>query len=596
MDLRIRSPLLAVTLICLAGLVAATGAARADNQSLTVEIAVSGPDAGKLKKALNGLSTLENTKSKGVASLGAVRRLASTDANRFIDALHADGYYGCQVDTKITSTETGYDAAFTVSPGPLFQITGYKIEYTDVGLDSRPTSPAQLHIDTDNSPRGTDILAIQQKIVSKLRDAGYPSAQITERRADARLDKGGAQIVFVTESGELASFGPTVWPDGLRTRTDYLNTFVNWRQGQTYSVAKTDQMRDDLAETGLFTVIDIQPGKTAPDGTTPVDVSLTERKRRTFAAGLSYSTNIGAGAQASWVDRNLLRRGQRFEADADVSQQAQSLKLSFGDPRVFKLTDLILATTLKNEYDDPFTAKTLDMTAELDHHYTHKLIGKAGVELFASASEDSFGRHQSYLVGLPVGAAYSNLDNILNPTKGVSAVARFEPYVGISGGTVSFFQVEGNANYHHPFDRRAQFVLALWTHMGASLGANVEAVPTDKRYYAGGAGSVRAYGYRLIGPTDATGNPTGGRSVLEGGGELRFPVRGNFGGAVFLEGGGVSQSGLFVFDQGIRYGAGIGARYYTSIGPIRADIAFPLNPRPHIDDVVQFYISLGQPF
>ena len=83
--------------------------------------------------------------------------------------------------------------------------------------------------------------------------------------------------------------------------------------------------------------------------------------------------------------------------------------------------------------------------------------------------------------------------------------------------------------------------------------------------------------------------------MIEGGGELRFPIEGKFGGAVFLEGGSVSQQGIFAFDQGIRYGAGFGVRYYTAIGPVRVDFAFPLNPRK-IDDPVQFYVSLGQAF
>ncbi len=161
---------------------------------------------------------------------------------------------------------------------------------------------------------------------------------------------------------------------------------------------------------------------------------------------------------------------------------------------------------------------------------------------------------------------------------------------------MSFSQLEGTASYHWPFDRNNQWVGALWARSGASLGAGVAAIPADKRYYAGGAGSVRAYGYRLIGPLDAQNEPTGGRSVLEGGGELRFPVADSFGGVVFLEGGAVSPQGLFTFDEGIRYGAGFGVRYYTAIGPIRADFAFPLNPRRRIDNPIQFYISLGQAF
>src|SRR5262249_45036901 len=154
--------------------------------------------------------------------------------------------------------------------------------------------------------------------------------------------------------------------------------------------------------------------------------------------------------------------------------------------------------------------------------------------------EDAFGHHQSVLVGFPVGVAFNNVNNVLNPSSGLITAATFEPYVGASNGAVSFTQLEGTASYHWPFDRNNEWVGALWGRVGASLGANVAAVPADKRYYAGGAGSVRAYGYRLIGPTDSQNQPTGGRSVLEGGGEFRFPIESGFGGVVFLEGGSVS--------------------------------------------------------
>ncbi len=107
---------------------------------------------------------------------------------------------------------------------------------------------------------------------------------------------------------------------------------------------------------------------------------------------------------------------------------------------------------------------------------------------------------------------------------------------------------------------------------------------------------MRGYGYRLLGPTDAAGKPIGGRSVLEGGAELRFPVYQKFGGAVFVEAGGVDETGIFTFKDGIRESAGFGLRYATGFGPIRIDLAFPLDRRGGIDKPVQIYVGLGQAF
>ncbi len=106
---------------------------------------------------------------------------------------------------------------------------------------------------------------------------------------------------------------------------------------------------------------------------------------------------------------------------------------------------------------------------------------------------------------------------------------------------------------------------------------------------------MRGYGYRLLGPTDSEGKPIGGRSVLDGGGEFRFPILHNLGGAIFAEAGGVDETGLFTFKDAIRESIGAGIRYATVVGPIRVDAAFPLERR-QIDKPFQIYVGLGQAF
>lgn len=581
---------LAAMFLCAAARVLA-----AEQPAVRVAIDVSGPDASDLKKMLKPLAQLSSLTTAEEPSLETVRSVAQSDAKRFTEALHAEGFYAGTANVKVDALDDTYRADFTVAPGERYRITSYEIRYTDLGDGARPKTLADLRIDTNGSSRGTDILVIQQKILAGLKARGYPAAVVTERRAEAQVNKPEAKMMFVTTSGVLASFGPTIWPDNLRTRTDYLDTFVPWKQGQTFNMTRVTQLRDDLVDTGLFTVVDIQPGTPGSDGKTPVDVTLAERKPRTFAAGLTYSTNLGVGGQSSWQHRNLFRRGQLLEADLDISQATQSAKLQYKDPRVLRKTDLLISTTLENE-TTPYDAATSDSTVELDYHFTRHLTGKAGGELFFSRSEDAFGHHKAVLFGIPVGVAFNNVNNVLNPTSGLNTAATFTPYFGVSKSTLSFSQIEGTVSYHWPFDHDNQWVGALWARSGASIGAGIADIPADKRYYAGGAGSVRAYGYRLIGPTDSQNEPIGGKSVLEGGGEFRFPVADSIGGVVFLEGGAVSPQGLFTFDEGFRYGAGFGVRYYTAIGPIRADFAFPLNPRRGIDDPVQFYISLGQAF
>jgi translocation and assembly module TamA len=122
-------------------------------------------------------------------------------------------------------------------------------------------------------------------------------------------------------------------------------------------------------------------------------------------------------------------------------------------------------------------------------------------------------------------------------------------------------------------------------------------IAPSRRLYGGGGASVRGYGFQGVGPRDGAGNPTGGASLVEFSAEARIETP-LMGGAVevvpFIDAGSVSRSSAPDFDE-IRWGAGIGIRYKTTFGPIRVDVATPLNPTA-FDSPVVVYVSLGQAF
>jgi len=94
-----------------------------------------------------------------------------------------------------------------------------------------------------------------------------------------------------------------------------------------------------------------------------------------------------------------------------------------------------------------------------------------------------------------------------------------------------------------------------------------------------------------------TGNhPIGGRSIVELSFELRTRITETIGVVAFLDGGAAFESQFPDFSEDLLWGAGVGLRYFTPIGPVRLDVGFPLNRRPGIDDAVQVYVSVGQAF
>ena len=149
---------------------------------------------------------------------------------------------------------------------------------------------------------------------------------------------------------------------------------------------------------------------------------------------------------------------------------------------------------------------------------------------------------------------------------------------------------------YYAIDSEARFILAGRGRVGSIVGESTEDVPANKRFYAGGGGSVRGYEFQSVGPLDNDDDPLGGRSLIAVGAELRTRITDSIGLVPFVDGGTVYDSSYPDFDETFRWAAGLGLRYFTGFGPIRLDVAVPLNKRDDIDDDFEIYISFGQAF
>ncbi|MEA2744273.1 MAG: translocation and assembly module TamA, partial [Acetobacteraceae bacterium] len=137
-------------------------------------------------------------------------------------------------------------------------------------------------------------------------------------------------------------------------------------------------------------------------------------------------------------------------------------------------------------------------------------------------------------------------------------------------------------------------VVALRGIVGKVSGAGVFDLPPDQRFYAGGSATVRGYRFQTLGPQFADRKPTGGTAISTGTVELRQRILGSYGVVGFVDVGQVTSNGA-PFTSNWHAGAGVGARYYTQIGPIRLDVAVPLNKLPG-GDTLELYIGIGQAF
>jgi translocation and assembly module TamA len=169
------------------------------------------------------------------------------------------------------------------------------------------------------------------------------------------------------------------------------------------------------------------------------------------------------------------------------------------------------------------------------------------------------------------------------------------PYQNFSGPSLTFASGRLAGSAYRRLADSDRYVVAASLAISSIAGASLADLPADKRLYAGGGGSLRAYGYQLAGPLDINNRPIGGKSSAELSLEMRIKITDTIGIVPFVDAGNVYAASVPKFGNRLLWGPGLGLRYYTSFGPIRLDLATPAVRRRN-DSPIQVYISLGQAF
>ncbi|MEX6633922.1 autotransporter assembly complex protein TamA [Hyphococcus lacteus] len=523
----------------------------------------------------------------------ALRRAARRDIEAFNDALKAAGYYAGSADFTLIAAEDRQKpkVVFAISPGTAFKVTEYDIIYQDQG-EERPRDLNAANVKTTNAADGASLRDQQEAFLTYLWNNGYPTAAIVNRRAIANFETNEASAVFVFTSGPKATFGQPIISGTKKTDDTFVERMKTWEDGEEFERKKMTAYYDHLRQTGLFSKVDVSPGQTRESGETPILVELEERKRRTIGAGVSYSTTEGPGGRLFFEHRNILGHGENLTAELTGSQIEQSINVAVTRPLPGLGAQAFASTAFLNETTDAYDARTFEVTGGLSKRWLDERLETRGAIKLETSNVRSDGvEDRTYFVSTPLAVRWNSEDNLLDPTKGFRAAWTVTPYFG----SENFTQSEITARSRIHLGKDDIVTLAARAGLAATFANSFDALPLNKRYYAGGGGSVRGYGYQEAGPLDEDFNPIGGRSRIDGAFEARVKTIKNLQFAAFIDAGSVSSESIPKFNDKFFYGYGVGVRYLTPIGPIRADIAFPIDKRESDSDF-QIYIALGQPF
>ena len=523
-----------------------------------------------------------------------------------IAVLRSEGYYDYVVEPDIGDGDQP-QAFVTITPGARSKIAQAHTEWQGVPPDAKAAAvtEAAMKLRAGDPGRAVDIIAAEGRIVAALRESGYADATALTREVVVDHADFTVQPAFRIAAGELVHLGAVDVITRGRTNPKWVARLAPWKVGDPYRPKPVAELERRLLDSGVYdrVTVSLAPADQAVNGTRPVIVSLSDRPKGTLELGASYSTDEGVGVDSRWILYNRLGRADTLTNIFRIAQIDSRLESKLALPDWGRPQQTLTLTAALYRDDTPaYLLWGLGAAADLTHRFSKTSFLTYGVSLDGTQtdqkeSEDFIGlskyRDLVTLGGL-VAFAVDRSNDPLNPTSGWRFDARVEPRAAVGNGPVTYLKSQAQVAAYLPLGQTSGTVIAGRLKLGEIFGGDIPLVPAQDRFYAGGGGSVRGYGYQDVGPRFPDNNPEGGLSLFESSVEIRQRVTQRWGVVGFVDAGAVGTNVAPDFAHP-EVGVGVGVRYDLGFGPIRLDIATPLNRREG-DSPIQLYLSIGQSF
>jgi len=601
--------------ICLAFiLLTGTSAFAADPQPYEVTIKPSGNS--ELDQMLKDSSTLISLKDGAPVGSFALVARARADNGRFVEAMHSLGFYDGKVSVQIAHRPLDdrglydtidYSPAQPPIPVEISVVLGNLYHIRNIKLAGKLPADAVrwLGLKANAPALSADVVKARETLQLALQERGFALARVAEPVARLIPESAALDVTYTVRTGEPTTVGDITVKGLQQVERGFVDKHLEVAKGDPFQLSKVEKSRQNLQSTGVFSTVRPRLARALnSQQQIPITFLVSERLRHTVNFGAAYSTDLGASISGQWQHHNLLGQGEQLNLTAGISQlggnSTTGAGYNFG-------VNFVQPDFLNDDQNLQFNLAavkqsliTYDQTAIVGEVLLTRKINALWTGSIGFSPEQTrvtqAGETRDYtLAGFPIAAKYDSTDSLLDPTKGSIIAPTITPMISLSGSEVNTFvmlQVPASTYFDCFGDCRS--VLALRGLLDGINGAGRFDLPPDKRFYGGGSSTVRGYRYQAIGPLFTDGNPQGGKAISTATLEFRQRIYEHYGVVAFTDAGQVSPNALLA-SGAWRIGAGIGARYYTGFGPLRMDVAFPLNQQSN-NSSFELYLGLGQAF
>ncbi len=442
-----------------------------------------------------------------------------------------------------------------------------------------------IHIKKNDYFNTIDFSNSKKSIREYLNQTGYPKAEL-DAKAYVDVDNYKVDISYQVTKNSPQYFGKITVDNDADVDVKYIQKEIKFKEGELYNSLLIDQTYEGLYNFGIYKYISLEHTLDSSDPTIPVNVKLLQGAYRETSYGIGYDTDNGGRFKAEYKNDNFFGNLKKLSIGTRVNQDGYNIYNNFYIP--YFLFD---GVSLKNElkYEDMDYESYSQEKIEEKIYLSKEIFGLTNSIGLLSQNSQIKSELKEYASGnyllnsIFFNTILDERDSVISPKNGYYISFYIENGTKGLASEENYIKTLTEIRYIKTFDK-------LTTSLKTKVGTLDKDLPIFKHFFAGGDYSNRGYTYQNVGLKDPDNNPYGGLSMIDNSLEFEYNVYKDIGIATFFDSTMLSLKPND-FSEKFYNSIGIGARYYTPIGPLRVDLGFPLE-----DGGFVFHIGIGQVF
>lgn len=423
----------------------------------------------------------------------------------------------------------------------------------------------------------------KQRIIDICIKNGYQNAKFSRSELRINIKENKARAFITVDSGTRYKISSINY-SGSNLSDEILDSLAVLTVGDWYSRRLVTRQYRALLDSQYFSSVSVDPVHNHQQGLVSIQIILQDSSPNDVLLGAGFDTDLGPQFTIKWSKPIISSKGHSFNSSLELAESVQEITARYQIPVGHPLDRYIeLGAGVQNKTVED-TESILITTGLNLHTSKNKWKRVFGINIESEQYQQGTEAKQSTTYVMPA-ASWSYATLAAAEERGYRLWLDVQASTENLYSDTNFLRVVTGIKTILPIAKRHALISRL--ELGAIYNEDFSGVPSSKRFFTGGDQSVRGYSYESLAPRNAQGELIGGDRLNVGSLEYQWRFAERWGVAAFVDTG----RAYFRSSDAFRTGAGIGARWFSPVGQLRFDLAFPINDAEY--QGFQLHISMG---